>query len=173
MTPTSRTPRPRVVEEKISAPANRGSSELSPVEIADCLALQGAYERANAGRRGRERISDRDLATAARALGGSAHRQQWWRYRNGKSPMPFIDLMVAAMVFDERPQDLFPSWKFSALTPFQPSGRAPQLARQISGLAEPDRTALLFIIDAFLEGKKAARDALLRCARRLFKKRGS
>lgn len=146
-------------EKNLAASRAADSDVLSALDRIDCESFAHAVERANVGRAGRKgrnaKISDPYLARIARPLGGSGYAQQWWRYRHSRKPMPLIDKMIAAMVFEMRPQDLFPSWRFSVLTPVAPN--VPQLARFIrilGALDERERAGLFDQIEQWLNQVK-------------------
>jgi len=150
MTASSGGPRPTGADDKKNYADERF---LSTLQRADCAALDAAVTAVNLGKRGRERISDGYLARMAVSLGGAEDRAAWWRYRHARRAIPLVDQMIAAMVLRTRPQDLFPSWKFSDLTRIPPGAQLPQLTTVLAALPPQERDELLYIIDSWLNIK--------------------
>jgi hypothetical protein len=129
MNPSSRSSRAVLAKRKIfrrRKPVSRKSEPYGELDRLDAEALNRARDLLNEGKTDRdpEWISPATLARFARPLGGSSYRQQWEAYLKKKLRIPVVDRLIMGLFFARfektrhlKVQDLFPSWRFSALTP--------------------------------------------------------
>lgn len=172
MNPTSRSPRLHVVGRKTlrrRKPAKRKSTPFGDVDRIDCESLRTALALLNAGKTNRhpQWISHKTLARFAEPLGGAGHRQQWYDYVNpqAKRRIPEIDKLIATVFFRRyRVQELFPSWRFSALTPFPPDMPIPALLHALMAMDAAEQKALNRVNELYLAATREQREAIIRSA---------
>jgi hypothetical protein len=88
-----------------------GGGVVTEADLRDAQALQKALNMFNAGKKGHERLSDRELARYARDRGGSKHGHIWGKYRTGERRMPGRDKLILADRLAQSPGKVFPSFK--------------------------------------------------------------
>jgi hypothetical protein len=182
MMKTSRTPRLDVAERKnlrkrkavTRSSSTPPPSQRSPaVDQRDAAGLRRVLAEANIGRRGqRERINSATLANFARPLGGSPHRQQWDKYLNGTRAIPLACMLIVCVMFPRnRPQDIFPSWRFPKLTQLPPESPLTLLihcvmtAMNSRQMATYECASLTKVVELYVTASPHQRESILRSSR--------
>lgn len=110
MNALSRSLRPRIAVRKKTVRA-KARPRVGEGDLRDSMALNAAINIRNAGRRGRMRMSNVDLAKFASPLGGSKYGQVWGDYRKGYRHIPARDKLIAALYLERDPGSIFPSFR--------------------------------------------------------------
>jgi hypothetical protein len=84
---------------------------MTEMDRLDAQSFGKAINMENAGKEGRERISDMDFARFCAPRGGCKHGHIWGYYRLGKRRIPARDKLLAALFLEHDPGDVFPSLK--------------------------------------------------------------
>lgn len=76
----------------------------------DAIDLDNFINARNKGKTKRDQLSNIDIGRLAGEYGGARHGQVWSDYRTGKRRIPARDKVLAAFIFDTRPERIFRSW---------------------------------------------------------------
>lgn len=107
MNETSRGARPVRVADQQSGSGRKKKARINKTDKRASAQLDLAVDVLNAGREGRERISNTDLGKFAETLGGIRHEQTWGEYRNGNRRIPARDKLIFALYREKPPGRVF------------------------------------------------------------------
>jgi hypothetical protein len=176
MTKSSRGLRLQVVGKKKDALIKKdgGKTALSEADLLDCARLKELIDRHNQHLSYADKVGPAKLARFAAKFGGAHWPQQWSAFQSGRERIPVLDKLIICLYFPEyRPQDIFPSWPFSTLTPVAKT-RIPVLVHiltAISGESPEQQDLLTMLITAFNAASQPQRKVMARSVKRIVSRR--
>jgi hypothetical protein len=149
---------------------------FSEADRLDCEGLKRYIDLLNVGKTNRdpEWISPATLARFAAPFGGSKHRQHWEDCLKMRRAVSHANKLIVTLFFAQFPQtqhlrtqDIFPSWRFSKLTPFPAAARIPAFVFLLMVQAPNEQEEFSRLSEVYLAANREQRRSITQAAHAL------